>query len=152
MSGLKEWKIQNDYGSPVVKVMLEELIERKIKLKKFEKYNRYSGYLTLIFISILLIVCYIEFTQRLISSYQSLLTSIINNSLFLFVLLLTGLSFIYVQYLNKKVTKAEKEYEELREELMNRSSELWEEDTQWLARENVYHYMKAEHDINLYYK
>ncbi|GAE28982.1 DUF2663 family protein [Alkalihalobacillus hemicellulosilyticus] len=152
MGGLKEWNIQNDYSSPVVKVMLEELIERKEKLKKLEKYNRYSGYLTLILLSLLLLVCYIEFTQRLSSSYQSLLTSVLNNSLFLLVLLLTGLSLIYVQYFHKKVTKAEKEYEELREELMNRSSELWEDDTQWLARDHVFHYMKAEHDINLYYK
>ncbi len=55
-----------------------------------------------------------------------------------------------MKVLYTKREKAEKEYHALRSEIIDRSKDLWKEDS-WKKRNEVYELMKKEWDINLYH-
>ncbi|WP_062046738.1 DUF2663 family protein [Bacillus sp. JCM 19034] len=152
MKNVTDWSIEDYQASPVIKIMLKELIERKSKVEKWKNYQTYCGYGTCFLLLLLLAISYFTFSQPAFSFHYSILTQLTDETLFIFALLLIGFNLLLLQYFHKKTIKTEKEYEELREELIDRNSELWEEDTGWQAREHVFQYLKTNHDINLYFK
>ena len=52
----------------------------------------------------------------------------------------------------KSFEEAEEEYEALRMDVLNRSTELWSTEEQWEMRHLVFEFMKEQFDINLYYE
>lgn len=152
MSVLNDWNIEDYQASPVIKVMLHELIERKSKVEKWKSYQSYCGYGTCMLLLLIIAISSFLFTQPIFSFHYSILTQLLDETLFIFVVLLIGVNLFLLQYFHKKVLKSEKEYEELREELIDRNSELWEDDSNWQAREHIFQYLKTKHDINLYFK
>ncbi|MFC0559842.1 DUF2663 family protein [Halalkalibacter alkalisediminis] len=152
MKPFKEWNVKSNYGPEVVKVMLEEIVVRKNKVDQMEKAKiRWSLYL-MFCAAIFCLFGYraFQFQQSQLSS--NVLSALIGQPIVLMLMLLLAIGFFQLHFFGKKEKKAEKEFDELREEIIARSLEFWEADVNWKSREAVYSYMKEEHDINLYHK
>ncbi|WP_227936154.1 DUF2663 family protein [Alkalihalobacillus deserti] len=150
MKPFKEWNLKSNYGPEVVKIMLEELVDRKNKVEKMEKAKiRWSLFL-MFCAAIFCLFGYQTFQQTNLNS--NILSTLIEQPIILMLMLLLSVGFIQLHFFGKKEKKAEKEFDELREEIITRSPEFWERDVTWELRETVYSYMKKEHDINLYHK
>lgn len=52
----------------------------------------------------------------------------------------------------KKFEKAEKDFEELKEDVIDRSSDIWNSEVLEVKRIAQYHELKNKYDINLYHK
>jgi hypothetical protein len=57
-----------------------------------------------------------------------------------------------IKYLLYKKDKAEKEYHDLRKEMVKRSDDYWSQPNEWKQRHQVFEMMKKEFDINLYHE
>ncbi|WP_345840725.1 DUF2663 family protein [Bacillus sp. P14.5] len=83
-------------------------------------------------------------------SFESAFSAMFSKEGHLYVFLLLVGMFGAVKVLYTKREKAEKEYHALRSEIIDRSKDLWKEDS-WKKRNEVYELMKKEWDINLYH-
>ncbi|WP_332693448.1 DUF2663 family protein [Halalkalibacter lacteus] len=152
MKLFKEWNVEAHYGPEIVKVMLEELVTRKNKLEKMEKAKLRWALFVMLCVAIFLLFGSRVLTSQQLSFNTNILAAIIGHPLILALMLLLSIGFFQLHFFVKKVKKAEKEFDELREEFIDRSSELWPNDTDWESREALYSFVKKEHDINLYHK
>jgi hypothetical protein len=152
MKTFKEWNVNLSYEPKVVKVMLEELVNRKNKLEKMEKAKMQWSLFAMACTAIFLLLGYNALSSQQVGMNTNILTALFGQPIILFLLLLLSVGFVQLNFFVKKTTKAEKEFDELREEIISRSTELWESDVSWESREAVYSFMKKEHDINLYHK
>jgi hypothetical protein len=152
MKLFKEWNVKAYYGPEIVKVMLEELVARKNKLEKMEKAKIRWSLFAMLCAAIFLLFGSKALKSQQLSFDTNILAAIIGHPLVLVLMLLLSIGFIQLRYFVKKAKKAEKEFDDLREELIERSSELWPNDSDWESREALFSFMKDEHDINLYHK
>ncbi|GAE35892.1 DUF2663 family protein [Halalkalibacter akibai] len=150
MKQFKEWNVKPYYGPEIVGIMLEELVARKNKVEKMEKAKMRWSLFAMGCAAIFFLFGYKAFGN--VGMSNNILNVLLGSPLILVLLLLLSIGFIQLNFFVKKTTKAEKEFDELREELISRSTELWETDDTWESREAVYSFMKREHDINLYHK
>ncbi|GAE25685.1 hypothetical protein JCM9140_1692 [Halalkalibacter wakoensis JCM 9140] len=152
MKVFKEWNVAKYYGPVVVKVMLEELISRKEKLEKMEKAKMLWSLFAMGCVAVFLLFGTTVLSNQQLSFQTNLLSAMVSHPLILVLMLLLSIGFIQLHFFGKKAKKAEKEFDQLREELIDRNTEFWDNDTDWKAREALYSYVKKEHDINLYHK
>ncbi|WP_100407173.1 DUF2663 family protein [Bacillus solitudinis] len=150
MGAIKPWKLNKVTG--IVEVMLEELVVRKEKLAKFERAKMIWSLAVMFCLAVFLFFGYDTLSKSEYAFGTNLLSSLLANAHLLLLVLILSVGLTQVRHFEKKSKKAEKEFEGLREELMERSSELWNEDYEWRDRQDVYDYMKKEFDINLFYK
>lgn len=142
---------KNVHTDMATKQMLQHLIDKKRKFNKLKK-RHYGFTLILAAYMILLLYCLSSFHSR---AGQALGTDIIfliaNRSDFLgFAILLAGLMGALKILFDKK-EKAEKEFHELRCEIIDRSKDLWKGEA-WQQRHYIYEAMKRHYDINLYHE
>ncbi|WP_088102250.1 DUF2663 family protein [Halalkalibacter urbisdiaboli] len=150
MGELKKWKL-NESVTGVIEVMLEELITRKHKLEKLEKAKTWWSLLVMFCLAVFLFFGYEHFMKG--STYGANFLSILfENQLLLLLIVVLAIGLSQVRYFEKKAKKAEKEFDALREEFIDRSSELWDGDEDWTNRQNVFTMMEKEFEINLFYK
>ncbi|WP_368504539.1 DUF2663 family protein [Alkalihalophilus sp. As8PL] len=152
MKQFKEWNINPYALTKVSLVMLEEMVTRKEKWDQYKKAKDHWSLFTLLSLGLFLL-----FGAQVIRSVggaigPNLLSILVGNVFLLLLILLFAVGLVQVKLFTKKVTKAEDEFESLRIECIDRSSELWEEDQGWKYRDDVFTYMKKNHDVNLYYK
>ncbi|MED1561274.1 hypothetical protein AJ85_13335 [Alkalihalobacillus alcalophilus ATCC 27647 = CGMCC 1.3604] len=132
--------------------MLQELIKRKKKLDKMEKSLKIWSIFVLSALAIISVIALYSFLfgrLRTGFSYHQLL-QMDSSTIFLILLLVTGI--FQVRYFQKKEKKAEKEFEELRFEMIDKSPEIWNDDIQWKKRHRFFKAIEKRHDINLFYK
>lgn len=133
-------------NNPVAKVIIEELIQRKKKASQLEgSRNRTSIGLILLFIALLIF--------GVDTAHSGILGTPFKLTTY-GMLLLACMMFIVLRLLalQKKVDKAEDELEELREELIERSEDLWKQDEHWSTRKKVFDYILSVYGINLYFR
>jgi hypothetical protein len=129
MTGMKQWNIHPDALTNVSKVMLEEMIARKEKWEKLNKAKNHWSSFTLLSLGLFLL-----FGAQVLRGSSGLhfssnfLSILVGNTILLLLILLFIVGIVQVKLLSKKATKAEIEFEALREECIERSSELWEKD------------------------
>lgn len=133
--------------SDVGKVLIEEIIERKLEEVKAEKLlNRWS-YTTII----CLIIGGIYFVLNFSYSFH-FLHALINDIFMLIIAAIFGICLIQVKLAKKKLDKAEEEYDSLRYEMIERCEEIWNTEELWRERDFVYEQLKKKYDVNLYHK
>ena len=133
------------------KQMLQHLIERKRKLNYYQRTHK-----LFLLISIIYTLCVFYFINRFIIvpysySLYELFTLLVNNTKYLYTILLSVGLFGVSNILFNKKEKYEKEYHELRCEIIDRSKDLWKGDA-WKNRHKVFQMMKKNYDINLYHE
>lgn len=133
------------------KQMLQSLVERK---RKHETYKQKLIFFQLLTVTeaVLFLTCFYLIVHTKNGA---------DPSLFLFyffqpgnvpAVLLLGGSFATCLFLKRKEEKAEKEFHELRCEIIDKSTDLWKNPVEWQHRDKVFAIMKKEYHINLYYK
>ncbi len=133
------------------KKMIEHLIERKIKYERYKSTHFFLLSMTLLYAIFLF---YISYHFLIVPQSTSIIDSLFQIfgtnhllPLFLIGVILFGASNIFF---NRK-KKTEKEYEDLRCELIARSSDRLFDEI-WHDRHELFHLLKTKYDINLYYE
>ncbi|MDQ0257673.1 hypothetical protein J2S74_005135 [Evansella vedderi] len=131
-------------------VIIEALIEAKQKEEKAEKTMMKWGLLFLGILAAGIIYIVLKLMSgESVSSYLSLLLSDIIIVVWLAVLFFC---FYYFDVKSKKYEKAEKDFEELKEDVIDRASDIWNSNQLEVKRISQYHELKNKYDINLYHK
>ncbi|MBB6449005.1 SNF family Na+-dependent transporter [Geomicrobium halophilum] len=139
---------KKQYMTPFAERIIRELIKRKKEEKKRERLVRISGWITTSACALILI---------------SLLTiGSSNDEITLFQMFTSNVGFIVVAicisaaaflvFEKKKLDEAEKEYQELRNEVVDRYEEIWH--TEQLRKQSyiLYDWLEKEHDVNLFHR
>ncbi|MDQ0161503.1 DUF2663 family protein [Aeribacillus alveayuensis] len=140
------------YTDSQAKQMLQELVKRKRVYEQVK--NRCKGWQFLFFILTSLFFLYLYFFLYVPYNGQIgfVIHAFITESKHIFYILLLGSCYGMIFYYKKKEEKKEKEYHELRCEIIEKSTDLWKSDDAWREREDVFAMMKQQYDINLYFE
>lgn len=139
-------------ASPVVSRMVAILIARKLNEAKLKRAMVMLGSL-----QIAIVVCMLIYFRAIWKGIADSLTfttvfSQLQEGVPLFLtVLFIACSFLLV-YFHRKHEEAEEDYENLREEIVDRCEELFQEKGQWEKRHELFDQLIKEYDINLYHK
>ncbi|OCA90961.1 hypothetical protein A8F94_03570 [Bacillus sp. FJAT-27225] len=134
------------------KEMLNNVVKRK---KKFDdaKRKHYASITALLGITAIYLA-YLYFTVVVPYSYSfyAMFSTFVGNGLNFFFFILTGSLYGLMVLLKQQSDKKEKEFHELRCEIVDRSKDLWKKEDEWKSRHIVFEMMKKQYDINLYHE
>ncbi|WLR56504.1 YpbF family protein [Mesobacillus subterraneus] len=137
---------------PATKRMLQNVIDRKKKFDRYKSRHLMSVWVTIGLISVYFYYLYITVLKPYSYSFAEIISVYVQNSANLYFLILTvgtyGLMILY----KEKREKAEKEYQALRCEIVDRSKDLWKKEEEWKNRHIVFDMMKKKFDINLFHE
>jgi formate-dependent nitrite reductase membrane component NrfD len=141
-----------EHTDQATKQMLENVRKRKKKFDDTKRWHYFSIYLTLTFALIFITYFYMTIYEHSSYSFLAVLSATINDtySVYLLSIVLIGLGAMNV--LKQQKDKKEKEYQELRCEIVDRSKDLWKKEEEWKNRHVVFEMMKKKYDINLYHE
>ncbi|MCL1631853.1 YpbF family protein [Sporolactobacillus sp. CPB3-1] len=135
-------------------IILSELLERKKKREKWRKREALSASGLIFFTGTTLIYIFFLHTESLGSMHQ--LRSLIGSPVVWMLLSLSMAGLLFFSYCHNEREDAEDDYDELREEIIERSDELWpaeQPDANGDTKHyRILHQLKKEFDINLFYK
>ena len=81
-----------------------------------------------------------------------MLSASLNDVVAMFLIGISIIGFGAMNLLKQEKEKKEKEYQELRCEIVDRSKDLWKKEEEWKNRHIVFELMKKKYDINLYHE
>ena len=142
----------DDKMDKATKKILENVIKRK---KKFDKYKqRHTLAIWGTFIPAFIYINYLYFTIAKVYSYSfaAMFSAFVKDSNNLIFLFITIGMYGWMNLLKEKMDKAEKEFHELRCEIVDRSKDLWGTEEEWKNRHVVFELLKKNFDINLYHQ
>jgi hypothetical protein len=130
-----------DLGSsipPITNEILQELIKRKNREHKWKKRESLAGIWLMISAGAFCIFIFFLQIDKLntLDGFHRLLNNPIN-------------SFVHA---HNQAEEAENDYDQLREEMIDRNGELWPREPGGSTRFRVLHYLLKEKGINLFYK
>ncbi|MBB5172928.1 DUF2663 family protein [Texcoconibacillus texcoconensis] len=131
-------------------IVVDELLKCKQKEKEAEKKVYRAGYCFFFVLAISLI--YVTFLLLQTGTPNSYLTLILGDQWLLLLLLMMSLSFYQVTMRKSKLDKAEKDFDELREDIIDRLSDIWDTEENWKEKHKLFQELKNDYDINLFYK
>ncbi|MCA1054677.1 YpbF family protein [Rossellomorea aquimaris] len=142
--GFEEWT------DPATKQMLSNLVDRKQKFDRAKKMHLYC-----LWIAVFTSFCFFYYLTKAILepysySFGTMFSIFISNSVLVIIAVFLAGLFGGVRVLYQQKEKKEKEYQDLRKEIIDRSKDLWKEDA-WKKRHKVFDEMKSLFDINLYH-
>ncbi|MDP4087134.1 MAG: YpbF family protein [Bacillota bacterium] len=134
------------------KQMLENVRKRKEKFDKSKRLHTMVIWATLTTASIYFGYLYFTIAKLYSYSFAAMFSAFVNNSNNLYFLVVTVGLYGFMNVLKQKMDKKEKEYHELRCEIVDRSKDLWKKEQEWKNRHVVFEMMKNNYDINLYHE
>jgi hypothetical protein len=134
------------------KQMLENVRKRKEKFDKSKRLHTIIIWATLTTASIYFGYLYFTIAKLYSYSFAAMFSAFVNNSNNLYFLVVTVGLYGFMNVLKQKMDKKEKEYHELRCEIVDRSKDLWKKEVEWKNRHVVFEMMKNNYDINLYHE
>ena len=139
-------------SDPVTKRILENVIKRKNKYDLFKKRHKLAVWITLMLGTWFFIYIYYTIVKNYSYSFEKMFSEFVSNQTNLILLMITIGMYGYMNLLKGKMEKAEKEFHELRCEIIERSKDLWCKQDEWENRHYIFEIMKKDHDINLYHE
>ncbi|CAG9623503.1 DUF2663 family protein [Sutcliffiella rhizosphaerae] len=144
-------KMLGQHTDEATKQTLQLLVNKKRKFDNFKKRElrwRIACCLTLgLFIGY---IYYFLFHQSY--STAASISYFFDRSVHLWIVMFIGFQLGMIKYLLYKKDKTEKEYHDLRKEMVKRSDDYWSQPEDWKQRHLVYDMMKKEFDINLFHE
>jgi hypothetical protein len=134
------------------KQMLENVRKRKEKFDKSKRLHTMFIWATLTTASIYFGYLYFTIAKLYSYSFAAMFSAFVNDSNNLTFLVLTVGLYGFMNVLKQKMDKKEKEYHELRCEIVDRSKDLWKKEEEWKNRHVIFEMMKNNYDINLYHE
>lgn len=142
----------DDKTDQAAKQMLQNVVVRKKKFEALKKKHLQSLWATMIIAALFLIYLYLYIAVPYSYSFFKMFSVFVDDfSHFLFLAITTGI-YGYMLIIKKKMDKAEKEFQLLRCEIINKSKQLWEKEDEWKNRHKVFDMMKKNYDINLFHE
>jgi hypothetical protein len=141
-----------EHTDQATKMMLQNVIERKKKFDKIKRDHLFVTLATLLLGLLFLIYLYVFIVKPYYYSFFDMFSVFVNHYINLFYMLTVFGYYGYMLYLKKKLDKAEKEYHDLRCEIIDKSKDLWKQEEAWKNRHKVFELMKEKFDINLYHE
>ncbi|MFK9095370.1 DUF2663 family protein [Bacillus salipaludis] len=141
-----------EHTDQATKQMLENVRKRKVKFDNLKKWHYISIYLTLFFAFIFFVYFYFNIAGHHSYSFLAIISAALNDTFNMFVLTMTLIGLGAMNLLKQQKEKKEKEYQELRCEIVDRSKDLWKREEEWKNRHVVFEIMKKQYDINLYHE
>ncbi|MDR6998581.1 YpbF family protein [Neobacillus niacini] len=139
------------YTDETTKQILENVRKRKKKFDDAKRLHNYWIMATLVVSFIYLYYFYITIGKQYSYSFFSMFSVSVSDVKNLILLAMTILMYGWMNVLKQKKDKFEKEYHELRCEVVDRSKDLWKKEDQWKNRHIDFEIMKKTYDINLYH-
>lgn len=137
---------------PVTKQILQNVVKRKKKFDLYKKRHSMAVWSTLSAASLYFVYMYFMIARNGAYSFAAMFSFFVRDSRnLLFLLIVIGI-YGYTNVLKGKMDKAEKEFHELRCEIVDRSRDLWKKEEEWNSRYLVFEMMKKTYDINLYHE
>ena len=149
-----EQEIENldDRTDPATKKMLQNVIDRKKKFDRYKSRHLMSVWVTIGLITVYFYYLYITVFKPYSYSFAEIFSVYVQNSANLYFLILTVGTYGLMILFKEKREKAEKEYQALRCEIVDRSKDLWKKEEEWKNRHIVFDMMKKKFDINLFHE
>ncbi|MEW9049794.1 MAG: DUF2663 family protein [Neobacillus sp.] len=141
-----------EYTDEATKHMLENVRKRKQKFDDAKRWHYYSIYGTLFFAFIFFTYFYLTIAKFFSYSFFAMFSASVNDSVNVLLFFVTLGLFGAMNVLRQQKDKKEKEYQELRCEIVDRSKDLWKKEEHWNNRHHVFELMKRKYDINLYHE
>jgi hypothetical protein len=141
-----------EHTDEATKEMLENVRKRKRKFDNAKKLHNYFIMATLMAAFIFLNYFYFYIAKQNSYSFFSIFSASINDMVNMLLLGLTILMYGTMNILKQQREKKEKEYHDLRCEIVDRSKDLWKKEGYWENRHLVFEMMKKNYDINLYHE
>ncbi|MED3725163.1 DUF2663 family protein [Priestia filamentosa] len=148
----KEIQALDHRTDEATKFVLQSVVKRKRKFDTLtKKEKKLQGLLLLLAVGIM---GYTWFSLQTLEqlTFQSVLTHMLERSIYFMFILVMGSLFFYLKYVHEKCEKAEKEFHELRCEIIQKAGEYWPQPTRWEARQAVFAMMMKKFDVNLYHE
>lgn len=130
--------------------LVKAIIKAKLKETKTEKRLFRAGLYVLGSVAGFLFYLSTQWDSLINSS--SMLTTIASDPIVLIFMSLLGISYVYLQNIKFKFEKAEKDYDKLKEDMVDRAHDIWSTPEEWKERSRVFDELKRTYDINLYHK
>ncbi|MDQ0219019.1 DUF2663 family protein [Peribacillus cavernae] len=142
----------DEHTDQATKHMLQTVIERKRKFDLAKRNHLVSIWASMTMAAMLLVYVYFYIARPYSDSFFDMFSVFVDNdNHFLFLLATIGL-YGFMIVLKQMRDKAEKEYQGLRCEIIDKSKDLWKQESQWTNRHKVFEMMKKNYDINLYHE
>lgn len=132
--------------------MLENVVKRKKKFEKAKTRHHMAIFATLGMASAFLAYLYEVVVQDYSYSFYAMFSAFVQKGASLYLLVGTVSLYGMMIMLKEQREKKEKEYHDLRCEIVDRSKDLWKKEDEWKSRHLVFEMMKKEYDINLYHE
>jgi hypothetical protein len=85
-------------------------------------------------------------------SFFAMFSASVSDAINISLMAVTAILYGAMNVLRQQKDKKEKEYQELRCEIVNRSKDLWKKEEHWKSRHVDFDVMKKTYDINLYHE
>ncbi|AQX53886.1 DUF2663 family protein [Priestia flexa] len=132
--------------------ILESVINKKEKLSATQKsMNKWKW---VFFVCLLFGISYLfVFTSRLnLIAFSDFIQFFLDDSKHLLLLIIIFSTYFRMIQMQKQCDKVEKEFNDLRCEIIQKSKDIWSTPAQWESRKDLYAAMKQTYDINLYHE
>jgi hypothetical protein len=142
----------DEHTDQATKQMLQSVIERKKKFDIAKKQHIVSIWASMSSAALLFLYLYFFIAYPYSYSFFAMFSVFVDNFNHFIFLVATFGFYGYMIFLKQKRDKAEKEYQGLRCEIIDRSKDLWKQEAAWKNRHKVFEMMKKNYDINLYHE
>ncbi|RNA69108.1 DUF2663 family protein [Alteribacter keqinensis] len=131
-------------------IVVKALVKAKRKEEKAEKTVIRAGILCL---CVLALAVFYMITAVFLSHHSSQYWTVMIHDPVM-IILIAVLVYTFANLKNKKKSqdKAERDFDRLREDVIDRSSDIWQLQHSTADRETYYQHLMKEHNINLYHK
>jgi uncharacterized protein (UPF0305 family) len=141
-----------EHTDEATKQMLENVRKRKKKFDDAKKFHSLGMMAALALAFISLNYFYFNIAKLYSYSFFAIFSTSVNDSVNVLLVSSTVIMFGAMNVLKKQKEKKEKEFHDLRKEIVDRSKDLWKREEQWNNRHHVFELMKKNYDINLYHE
>jgi hypothetical protein len=142
----------DEHTDEATKIMLVNVVKRKRKFDHYKSRHFLFIYFTLGLIAILGVYIYKKIIVLYAHSFTAMYLHFFENKLIIFCFLVLAFTYGGMLHYKKKMDKAEKEFHALRCEIVDRSKDLWKNETAWKNRHLLFNKLKEQYDINLFHE
>ena len=144
--------VLDEHTDQATKQMLQHVVDRKRKFETLQRKHRTIMWITVSIATLFFVYLYLYVFIPYSYSFFTIFSVFVNQFSHLFFLVCTIGLYGYLTIVKNKMEKAEKEYQLLRCEIIQKSKLLWENESEWKNRHKVFEMMKNNFDINLYHE
>ena len=141
-----------EYTDEATKQMLENVRKRKIKFDTAKRWHYLTIYSMLLFAFLFFSYFYFRIAKQYSYSFFAMFSASVSDAVNIGLFAITAILYGAMNVLSQQKDKKEKEYQELRCEIVNRSKDLWKKEEHWKNRHLDFEVMKKTYDINLYHE